>query len=267
MTSADEAAAAMSAGIELLRSGKATQARALLSACLHSGKLAPDDETAVVEVLTRLAEEITFSRTVHDDDPYAMSYRVKGGDVLVRVERELKLRVPTQLIVKINGLADAGRIQPGQQLKMILGPMHAEVSKSRFLMDIYLQRDDLPRMFVKRLSVGLGKDDSTPVGLWRVGLGKKMVRAPWNPPPTAAQRTKVLWGQAGYPLGKEGYWIGLEGLDDKTRSADGYGIHGTDDPGSIGKAASLGCVRLGDEDIATVFTLLYEYWSTVNVRP
>jgi lipoprotein-anchoring transpeptidase ErfK/SrfK len=37
---------------------------------------------------------------------------------------------------------------------------------------------------------------------------------------------------------------------------DGYGIHGTDEPASIGSAASHGCVRLRNEDIETLFRIV-----------
>jgi len=37
---------------------------------------------------------------------------------------------------------------------------------------------------------------------------------------------------------------------------DGYGIHGTDEPLSIGTAASHGCVRLRNEDIETLFRIV-----------
>jgi hypothetical protein len=37
---------------------------------------------------------------------------------------------------------------------------------------------------------------------------------------------------------------------------DGYGIHGTDEPASIGSAASHGCVRLRNEDIETLFRMV-----------
>ncbi|HKB80059.1 MAG TPA: L,D-transpeptidase [Thermoanaerobaculia bacterium] len=36
---------------------------------------------------------------------------------------------------------------------------------------------------------------------------------------------------------------------------DGYGIHGTDEPDSIGNSVSHGCVRLGDEDIARLYAM------------
>ncbi len=43
-------------------------------------------------------------------------------------------------------------------------------------------------------------------------------------------------------------WIGL--------SAKGYGIHGTNDPKSIGKDASHGCVRMRNKDVEELFELV-----------
>ena len=37
---------------------------------------------------------------------------------------------------------------------------------------------------------------------------------------------------------------------------DGYGIHGTDHPESIGRAASHGCVRLRNEDIEKLYDMV-----------
>jgi lipoprotein-anchoring transpeptidase ErfK/SrfK len=37
---------------------------------------------------------------------------------------------------------------------------------------------------------------------------------------------------------------------------DGYGIHGTDTPSSIGRSASHGCVRLRNEDIETLYRMV-----------
>lgn len=37
---------------------------------------------------------------------------------------------------------------------------------------------------------------------------------------------------------------------------DGYGIHGTDQPSSIGRAASHGCVRVRNEDIETLYRMV-----------
>lgn len=48
------------------------------------------------------------------------------------------------------------------------------------------------------------------------------------------------------PLGTR--WIGL--------SKKGYGIHGTNEPGSIGKAASHGCIRMRNRDVEELFELV-----------
>jgi L,D-transpeptidase ErfK/SrfK len=48
------------------------------------------------------------------------------------------------------------------------------------------------------------------------------------------------------PIGTR--WIGL--------SAKGYGIHGTDHPGSIGLAKSHGCIRLRNADVERLFELV-----------
>lgn len=48
------------------------------------------------------------------------------------------------------------------------------------------------------------------------------------------------------PLGTR--WLGL--------SAPGYGIHGTNIPSSIGKAASHGCIRMRNRDVEELFRLV-----------
>ena len=37
---------------------------------------------------------------------------------------------------------------------------------------------------------------------------------------------------------------------------DGYAIHGTDEPASIGRSVSHGCVRLRNEDIETLYNIV-----------
>ena len=43
-------------------------------------------------------------------------------------------------------------------------------------------------------------------------------------------------------------WMGL--------SKPNYGVHGTNNPNSIGKAVSLGCIRMYNHDIESVFSLV-----------
>ena len=254
----------------LVKANKPIEGRTKLSEALLSGKLDPDRAERARLLLQDLADRMILSGRLYDADPYTFAYTFQAREVLAGrngVERRLGLHVPAQLILKVNGITDATKIRAGQTLKMIYGPFHAVVTKKDFTLDLYLHRGELPKIFIRRLKVGLGKNGSTPVGMWRLALGKKMVRAPWNPPPNSPIKRKILWGEPDYPLGKMGYWISLEGIDDNTRGQEGYGIHGTDSPESIGRAESLGCIRLADDDIELVYSTLYEKWSTVEIRP
>ncbi|MBO1752679.1 L,D-transpeptidase [Actinotalea sp. BY-33] len=47
-----------------------------------------------------------------------------------------------------------------------------------------------------------------------------------------------------------------EVLDEFLGGPGQIGLHGTDDAGSIGQAASHGCIRMSNEDITTLSTLL-----------
>jgi hypothetical protein len=50
-------------------------------------------------------------------------------------------------------------------------------------------------------------------------------------------------------------YVGTLGVN-RLYLGDGYGIHGTDEPATIGTAASHGCVRLRNEDIETLFRIV-----------
>ena len=64
--------------------------------------------------------------------------------------------------------------------------------------------------------------------------------------PTYFARTGAVAPGANNPLGSR--WMGL--------SAQGYGIHGTNVPSSIGKAASHGCVRMRKQDLEELFEMV-----------
>jgi len=64
--------------------------------------------------------------------------------------------------------------------------------------------------------------------------------------PTWYYHGKVVAPGKSNPLGDR--WMGL--------SENGYGIHGTNVPNSIGKAASHGCIRMGKRDVEELFSLV-----------
>ena len=64
--------------------------------------------------------------------------------------------------------------------------------------------------------------------------------------PTYYHAGVVIPAGADNPLGPR--WIGF--------NKKGYGIHGTNAPGSIGKAASHGCIRMRNRDIVQFFAMV-----------
>lgn len=273
------AAAALKKGLDLLKHGHLIDARTQLSAAILSDHLSARQEKQARAELTKLAQKTIFSDEAVEGDPYTYYYTVRAGDKLDPLERRERLRVPDQLILKVNGLSQPTDIRCGSRIKLVRGPFHAIISKSRFTVDLVLQREDLPPIWVAQVRCGLGneKKTPTPLGAWRVGtdaggsvaVGGKLAHPPWTPTDSSALAGDgpILYGQPGYALGAKGLWIGLVGIDDQTRGKAHYGIHSTSEPASIGKEQSLGCIRLADEDIDLVYSLLYEVHSTVQIKP
>jgi len=73
--------------------------------------------------------------------------------------------------------------------------------------------------------------------------------------PTYYHPGNVIPAGKNNPVGTR--WLGL--------SQKGYGIHGTNAPGSIGHAASHGCIRLRNSDVEKLFTMV-QVGDTVKIR-
>jgi lipoprotein-anchoring transpeptidase ErfK/SrfK len=97
-------------------------------------------------------------------------------------------------------------------------------------------------------------EDGRLVRIYDIAVGK-----PSTPTPTGAYEVvnriaNPVWFNRGKPVppGKSNplgtRWLGL--------NAAGYGIHGTNFPRSIGKAASHGCIRMRNRDIEELFQLV-----------
>ncbi|MEI2463978.1 L,D-transpeptidase [Niallia taxi] len=90
------------------------------------------------------------------------------------------------------------------------------------------------------ISVATGKrEELTPEGLFTVTVKAE------NP---YYRKKNIMGGDSKNPLGTR--WIGFdaEGTDGRT-----YGIHGTNNPASIGHYVSEGCVRMQNEVIESIF--------------
>lgn len=246
-------------GLKQIEDGQAIEGRATLSEVLFTSglDLAPPDAQAIRDTLTSVNRELVFGSKIMANDPIAETYLVQSGDVLIRIAKQY--HIPYQLLEQINHTS-AKKLRAGQKLKAIKGPLHAIVTKSSYMMDVYALDADSRPLYVCSFAVGLGQEDSTPIGSWIV-TGK--IANPGYTDPNSRQY--ITPDDPANPLGE--YWIALEGTDELTGKKRGYGIHGTIEPQTIGQQASLGCVRLQADDIAQVYRLLVERQSTVKIQP
>lgn len=246
-------------GMSLIAAGDLVKGRDVLNRVLldHARQINARDEQMIRDAMASVNRTLVFSKTITPGDPLVDRYVVQSGDRLLRIAPAYK--VPYQIIEHINSVS-ANRIQVGQTLKMIKGPFHAVVVKSAFRIDLYLEGADGRPVYITSYSVGLGEGGSTPMGLFRVGV--KLENPGWTNP-----RTGETYGpdDPRNPIGE--HWLSLEGIDDNTRDLRSYGIHGTIEPQSIGSQASMGCVRLRDDDVQMIFNMLSTGESTVRIVP
>jgi len=176
--------------------------------------------------LNKMSQAIFFARQPN----FHETYEVAPGDQLRTIAQAH--HVPWEYIARLNRV-DARKIRAGQKLKIVPGPFGAIVTLHRFELVVHCHG-----MFVKSYPIGIGKDDSTPLGTFAVK--QKLVDPTYYGPEGVIRHDDPR-----NPLGER--WIDL---------GDSYGIHGTIEPESIGKAESRGCIRLLNRDVEEVYDLL-----------
>ncbi len=258
-TSASRAEQRMRAGMDMLASNRPIEGRQMLTQALNTSGLSNADARRIRQTLTELNERLVFSPEVVPDDPFAFGYTIRPGDALSRLPRAQNVATDWRLIQRINRIQRPQAIRAGQNIKLVTGPFHAVVYKRQYRMDVYMG-DGSQRVYVRSFPVGLGEYDSTPVGTFKVRPNSKLINPEWTNPRTGE---RFLPDDPNNPIGD--YWIGLVGVSDGIQDLGGYGIHGTIEPNSIGQQASMGCIRLLDEDVALVYELLVEDHSTIEI--
>lgn len=238
-------------------------ARALLSRALRDPGLDEDGARLVRDELGEINEQLVFGRLVEPGDSIVEEYKVVSGDSLSRIASRRELASHWKLIQRVNGLKDPTRIRLGQNLKLVRGPFHAVVDKSDFRMDVWHgpPSDRSRWVYIRSFDVGLGEFGGTPVGTFVVSANK-LENPGWVNPRDSRERYEP--SDPANPIGE--FWLGLRGVGE-SEGVSGYGIHGTIDPGSVGRNMSMGCVRLRDADIAIVYELLAERVSRVEIVP
>jgi lipoprotein-anchoring transpeptidase ErfK/SrfK len=97
-----------------------------------------------------------------------------------------------------------------------------------------------------RYGVGVGRDGFTWSGVQ--SISRKAEWPDWYPPAEMVARQPYLprfvAGGPGNPLGARAMYLGTSQ----------YRIHGTNDPSTIGKFVSSGCIRMTNEDVTDLFS-------------
>lgn len=189
------------------------------------------DSPLIAKTQTRLGDvnvALLFSPTVTDLDTV---HQVRPGDTLGRIAGANRTTV--EFIKRANGLK-GDIIRPGQKLKLPKGHFTIVVDKSQN--QLLLTEEN---QFIKSYSVATGKDNSTPVGTFKILT--KLVNPVWY-----TQGAVVPPDSPKNILGSR--WMGID--------KQGYGIHGNVDSSAIGQQVTAGCVRMNNPDVEELFDIV-----------
>ena len=188
-------------------------------------ELADSVKTAIGHLEQKLAQGASGSQ----DD---VEYIVRPGDTLTSIAAGQNTKVE---IIKLANNKPDDTIRAGQTLHISKAFPDIVVDKARFKLTLNWKAHP-----VRTFTVGIGKNDSTPLGEFVVDTKR--------PNPTWYHDGKVIpFGDPENILGTR--WMGLKGTSDHT----GYGIHGTTQPETVGGSTSAGCVRMLNKDVEELF--------------
>lgn len=260
--SAAVAQEALTAAKRLMERSDPLAARVVLSDALRSPAVDEAGRRVLRAELTELNKTLVFGPNVVAGDPLTESYEIQSGDRLATIASRRGLETHWKLIARVNGITNPGRIRVGQKVKLVRGPFHAIVDKSEFRLDLYQGPPEEPERwtFVRSFEVGLGEGDSTPIGEFIIKENSKLENPGWVNPRNPAEQ--YSGNDPRNPIGD--YWLGLDGQGEAAVYV-GFGLHGTIEPDSIGKMASMGCVRMLPDDIAMIYECLSDGISRVKI--
>ena len=182
--------------------------------------------------------------------PEKDTYIIKSGDNLTKIAYRNNTTV--QALQRLNNLPDTtSTVHPGQALQFIKGTWSIMVSKSQFLLELYLD-EKLYRIY----RISTGRQDRTPACTFVIN--QKLMNPAWT-----YNGKSIPFGDPANILGTR--WIGLKPIDEDKLGYTGYGIHGTTEPEKIGQAASLGCVRMLNEEVEELYDFIPSSFANLNI--
>lgn len=183
-------------------------------------------------------------------------HTVQRGETLYGIVlKYFQTSIFQELIIEHNGIASATNLlRAGIEIK-IPNPFYIDknvlketISEQKVAYSIQVNKSKNTlaifknQKLVRTFPVATGKDiNLTPVGTFKI---VNKIKDPWY------SAKGIPGGTPENPLGTR--WLGLDVTNTKGTK---YGIHGTNNPSSIGKHASLGCIRMKNKDVQW----LYDY--------
>ncbi len=172
-------------------------------------------------------------------------YRVVRGDSLARIASRYYTSVGALIRCNESLHREDGRdpvIRPTQTLSYIRGTWSIRVSKQHFLLMLYLD-GELYRVW----TVGIGRENRTPAGSFLIT--GKLTDPAWTPP-----GRNIPPGDPENVLGTR--WLKLTPVNGTDPSLEGYGIHGTTEPETVGTSCSAGCIRMRNEEVEELYDFI-----------
>ncbi len=164
-------------------------------------------------------------------DGQSIHYVIRPGDSLSGLAKKHGVTVGS---IKLANALSGDKLMVGKSLVIPQSRLSVLVDKSDN--KLYLNENG---KVLKTYIVSTGANNSTPVGVFKVT--DKLEDPTWYK--TGAV---IPPGSKENQLGTR--WMGI--------TAKGYGIHGTTEPEKLGQSVSAGCVRMKNEEVEELFSLI-----------
>ena len=225
----------LSRGNSILLQGKESSLLEAWTELSQAYRLATNEilRARVYDILEPMLKRNVFSLRM---TPLIERYNVQSGDNLTKIAA--RHQTTPDAIKRLSGLSSEV-IQPRSRLRILGGKVEVFVDKSDFLLWVTLDG-----RLLYQARVGLGRDNSTPEGKFKVEVRQKDPTwfRPGSDPIEAGDPRNVLGSR----------WIGFH----DTAQVSGIGIHGTVESDSIGRESSAGCIRMLKEDVEMIYDLV-----------
>lgn len=198
----------------------------------------PDVTGEAMDRLSRINTDYLLSPSITE---FSQRYEVQPGDNLISIANRFQTTV--YLLRAMNNGSDRLRAR----MRMTVpkpGGVRLKVVMNEMKLYVYSQMEGTEGKFIKRYPVGVARyRERTPPGVYVIQ--DKQIDPTWYPPEGGI----IPPGDPRNALGSR--WMGFT-RDGRQTS---LGIHGNNDPETIGTNASAGCIRMYNEDVEELFMI------------